>query len=74
METTKLSFVVPQTSTVILKVYDKIGNLIATPVNEKKPAGLYNVNFDATNLPKGTYSYKVVAGNIVRTKKIVWDN
>jgi len=74
MKTTKLSFVVPKTSNVILKVYDKIGNLIATPVNEKKPAGVYNVNFDAKNLPRGIYSYKVVAGNIVKMKKIVWDN
>ena len=36
MLTTKLSFVVPDTSTVIMKVYDEIGNLVAIPVNEKK--------------------------------------
>ncbi len=78
MLTKKLSFVVPHNSNVIMNVYDAIGTLVATPVNENKPAGMYSVNFDATSatggLPRGIYSYKVVAGNIVRTKKIVWDN
>lgn len=78
MLTTKLSFVVPNTSMVIIKVYDAIGNLVATPVNENKPAGMYSVNFDVTSatggLPRGIYSYKVVAGNNVKTKKLVLDN
>jgi hypothetical protein len=68
---TKLTFVVTNTSTVIMKVYDAIGNLVATPVNEKKPAGVYCVNFDVTGLPGGIYSYKVVTGSIVRIKKLI---
>jgi flagellar hook assembly protein FlgD len=74
MLTTKLSFVVPNTSTVIMNVYDAKGNLVAIPVNENKPAGVYSVNFDATSLPRGIYSYKVVVGNNVKTKNIVLDN
>ena len=70
MLTTKLSFVVPFTSTVILKVYDAIGNLVATPVNEKKPAGVYRVNFDATGLPSGIYSYEVFTGSSIKIKEI----
>ena len=77
MLTTKLSFVVPHSSNVIMNVYDAIGNLIATPVNENKPAGVYFVNFDAKSfgggLPSGTYSYKVEAGNNIKTKKLVLD-
>jgi hypothetical protein len=70
----KLSFVVPDSSKVIMNVYDAIGNLVATPVNEHKPVGVYSVNFDATTLPRGTYSYKVAVGNNVRIKKIVLNN
>ena len=66
----KLTFVVSDTSTVIMKVYDAIGNLIATPVNEKKPAGLYSVNFDTTGLPGGTYSYEVFTGGSLKIKEI----
>lgn len=71
MLSTKLTFVVSDTSTVIMKVYDAIGNLVATPVNEKKPAGVYIVNFDTTGLPSGIYSYKVVTGSSVKIKKIM---
>ena len=74
MLTTKLSFVVPDTSTVIMKVYDEIGNLVAIPVNEKKPVGVYSVNFDSTGLPYGIYSYKVFVGSFVKTRKIVLKN
>jgi hypothetical protein len=74
MLTTKLSFVVPYSSNVIINVYDAIGNLVATPVNENKPAGIYSVNFDSANLSRGIYLYKVVAGNKVKTKKILLDN
>jgi len=71
MLSTKLTFFVCNTSTVIMKVYDAIGNLVATPVNEKKPAGVYCVIFDITDLPSGIYSYKVVAGSNVKVKKII---
>ena len=44
---------------VILKVYDILGNEVATLVNEEKPAGSYEVNFDANNLSSGIYFYKI---------------
>ena len=74
MLTKKLSFVVPHNSNVIMNVYDAIGNLVATPVNENKPAGVYSLQFDASSLPGGTYSYKVVTDNNVKTKKMVLEN
>jgi hypothetical protein len=40
-----------------LKVYDVLGNEIATLVNEEKPAGEYEVEFDATGLPSGIYIF-----------------
>lgn len=51
-----------------------MGNLVAIPVNEKKPAGVYSVNFDSTGLPCRIYSYKVLVGSFVKTRKIVLEN
>ncbi len=56
---------------ITLKAYDVIGNEIATLVNENKPAGNYEVSFDATNLSSGTYFYKLQAGSFVETKKMI---
>jgi|GEM_PF-7081888 len=68
---TKIKFVIPKSSFVNLKVYDVLGNEIATLVNEEKPAGNYRVTFDASNLPSGVYFYKIKAGNFVETKKMI---
>lgn len=55
---------------VLLKVYDVLGNEIAILVNEEKPAGNYEVNFDASKLSSGVYFYKLQAGNFAETKKM----
>ena len=54
-----------------LKVYDILGNEVATLVNEKKSAGKYNVDFNASALPSGVYFYKLQAGSFVQTKKMI---
>jgi len=56
---------------VTLKVYDVLGNEIATLVNEEKPAGEYEAEFDGTNLPSGIYFYQLKAGRFIETKKMV---
>ncbi len=56
---------------VTLKVYDVLGNEVATLVNEEKPAGSYEVGFDATGLPSGVYFYKLQAGKYIGIKKMV---
>jgi len=43
----------------ILKVYDVLGNEVATLVNEEKPAGLYDVEWNAAGLPSGVYFYQL---------------
>jgi hypothetical protein len=58
-------------SRVQLKVYDMLGNEVATLVNESKPAGTYEVEFNASNLSSGIYFYKLQSGNFVETKKMV---
>ena len=60
-----------QSQFVTLKVYDILGNEIATLVNEEKPAGEYEVEFDASNIPSGVYFYKLQAGNYKETKKML---
>jgi hypothetical protein len=69
--TTTISYEVAKETNVSLKVYDIIGNEIATLVNEAKPAGTYQVIFDASNLSNGVYLYKIQAGNFSATKKLI---
>ena len=59
-----------------LKVYDILGNKIATLVNEEKTAGEYEVEFNShsgevRNLPSGVYFYQLRAGSFVETKKMI---
>lgn len=54
-----------------LKVYDILGNEVASLVNEMKESGNYSVEFNAANLPSGIYVYKITAGNFVATKKLI---
>ena len=54
-----------------LKVYDILGNEIATLVNEEKPAGNYEVEFNASMLPSGVYFYRLTAGSFTATKKLI---
>jgi hypothetical protein len=54
-----------------LKVYDVLGNEVATLVDEYKPAGIYNVQFTMNNLSSGVYFYKLQAGDFVQTKKMI---
>ena len=68
---TKLKYSVPQTSRVQIKVYDVLGNEVATLVNEEKPAGVYEANWNAANLSSGVYFYQIKAGNYVETKKMI---
>ena len=56
---------------VSLKVYDVIGNEVATLVDGKMNVGSYKVEFDGSNLPSGIYFYRLVSGNFVMTKKML---
>ena len=68
---TKIKYQIPEFSFVSIKVFNVLGNEIATLVNEGKPAGIYEVNFDATTLPSGIYFYKIQAGSFTETKKMM---
>jgi subtilisin-like proprotein convertase family protein len=82
---TKIKFTIPSVGTsfmkfVQLKVYDVLGNEVATLVNEELPAGEYEVEFDtksissfrlARNLSSGIYFYQLKAENFIETKKMI---
>ena len=68
---TNIKFRILDSRFVTLKVYDTIGNEVATLVNEEKPAGSYEVEFSANGLSSGTYFYKLTAGSFTQTKKMV---
>jgi hypothetical protein len=68
---TKIKYSVPQSSTVIIKIFDILGNEIETLVNEEKQAGTYEITWYAVNLPSGVYFYQLKAGDFVQTKKMV---
>ncbi len=72
---TKIKYMIPRRDAshaslqmVTLKVYDLLGREIATLVNEEKPAGEYEVEFNAANLPSGIYFYQLKAGNLRKQK------
>jgi hypothetical protein len=78
---TKIKFSIPkdvrsERQEVTIKVYDVLGNEIATLVNEEKPAGEYKVEFfvgrdSSPDIASGIYFYQLSAGNFVQTKKMV---
>ena len=60
----------------VLLVYDVLGNEIATLLNEQKPAGSYEVEFNShsgevRNLPSGIYFYQLKTDAFVETKKMI---
>ncbi|MGE5680162.1 MAG: T9SS type A sorting domain-containing protein [Bacillota bacterium] len=68
---TNISFTIPQNSFVSLKVYDVLGNIVSTLINEQKPAGSYRVSFSGSNLPSGLYIYELKAGSYSMMKKMM---
>jgi len=69
--TTTIDYQIPRLSFVTIKVFDVLGNEVAKLVNEEKPIGSYEIEFDATNLPSGIYFYQLQAGSFVETNKMV---
>jgi len=69
--TTTIKYQIPELSFVTLKVYDVLGNEVASLIKEEKPAGSYEVEFNGSDLTSGIYFYTLIAGNYSNTKKLV---
>jgi len=79
--TTRIDYSIQNDGLVKLRVYDILGNEVATLVNERKTSGNYSVEFSAKGgsasggnayeLPSGIYFYKLTAGTFTETKKLI---
>ncbi|MCJ7552312.1 MAG: T9SS type A sorting domain-containing protein, partial [Ignavibacteriaceae bacterium] len=72
---TIISYQLPVSSNVTLKVYDILGKEVAILVNEEKPMGSYEITWNASSaaggLPSGVYFYRLQAGSFVQTRKMI---
>ncbi len=69
--TTNINFSISTSEFVTLKIYNALGQEVATVVNEFLNAGSYNVNFNAEYLASGMYIYKITTNSFVSTKKML---
>jgi len=68
---TTISFDLPQAGVTTLKVYNILGQEVATLFNGFEKSGAHQVLFDATNLSSGVYFYKLQSGSFVQSRKMV---
>jgi len=68
---TKISWQSPVSSRQVLKIYDVLGNEIATLLNEEKEAGYHSIDFNAADMPSGVYFYQLNVGEFISTKKMI---
>lgn len=69
--TTIISWQSPISSHQTLKVFDVLGNEVATLLDEYRTAGIYSIDFDASSLSSGVYFYKLQAGGLIQTKQML---
>jgi hypothetical protein len=70
-ESTTISWKLTKDTHVILSVYDYTGREVRTLVDFEQAKGEHNVNFNASDLPSGTYFYKLNTDGIIETKKMI---
>ena len=68
---TTFKYSIPAQSGVMIKVYDILGNEVATLMDEEKLVGTYEVIWNAGQLPSGIYFYRIQAGSFIDTKKMI---
>jgi hypothetical protein len=68
---TKIEFSLPKKEQVSLKIFNSIGDEVATLVNEALPAGIHNRTWNAADIASGVYFFRLQAGGFIETKKLV---
>jgi hypothetical protein len=66
-----ISYQIPVTSKVTLRIYDLLGREIATLVNEEQLPGWKKVQWNAKDVSSGVYFYKIITDSFVATKKLL---
>ena len=69
--TTTINYQLPKASHVTLKVYDMLGRIVATLVNQDQDQGRYTATFDASRLASGVYISRLTAGDVTKTMKML---
>ena len=69
---TQITYYIPVESQVKLKVFNVLGNEVATLVDEEKPAGEYSLKFNASGLSSGVYIYRLQTNYSTITKKMTY--
>ncbi len=69
--TTNISFNLPSTNNVDLKVYNLLGQEVATLINGRLNSGNHTIKFDASRLASGVYIYRLISGDYSQTKKMM---
>ncbi len=68
---TTISYSLPKSGLVQLKIYDMLGREIATLVNEEQTSGDYKVRLNASNLASGVYLYRIQSGSFTKSMKMI---
>ncbi len=68
---TTISYSIPNSGSVVMKIYNILGQEVQTLVNQYQSVGNYKVNFDASSLTSGVYFYSIQADNFVQIKKMM---
>ena len=68
---TTISYSIPTSEFVVMKVFNAKGQEVKTLVNEQQPSGQYEVQFNESNLASGIYFYRIKAGSFIDTKKMI---
>jgi hypothetical protein len=71
--TTVINYQLPTQSTVKLVLFNLLGQVVETIVDQKQDAGYYSISVNLQNFSSGIYFYRLVAeGNIINTKKMIF--
>lgn len=68
---TMIKYELPVRAHISLKVFDVLGKEIVTLISEEKPAGIYELNWNAAGLPSGIYFYQIRSGSFIGTRKMI---
>ena len=68
---TVIEFSIPHSCNVSLKVFNQLGQEIATLISEELHSSKYKINWDASGISSGVYYYQIRAGDFIQTKKLL---
>lgn len=69
--TTTIRYGLPQQASVTITLFNTLGQLVATLVNESQTAGYHEAKFDGTGFASGVYLYRIQAGEFVQMRKLL---